>query len=44
MMVFHGCEYFEPYKSFQISSFKVNNKSMKWHYERYFNCNSKNVI
>ena len=28
-------------KSFQ---FKVNNKSMIWHYKRYFNCDSKNVI
>ena len=28
-------------KSFQ---FKVNDKSMIWHYKRYFDCDSKNVI
>ena len=28
-------------KSFQ---FKVNNKSMTWHYDRYFNCDSKGAI
>ena len=24
--------------------FKVNDKSIMWHYKRYFNCDSKNVI
>ena len=32
---------FKPCKSFQ---FKVNGKSMIWHYKHYFNCNSKDVI
>ena len=28
----------------QTFQFKVNEKSMIWHYKRYFNCDSKNVI
>ena len=39
--IYHGCGYFKPCKYFQ---FKVNDKSMIWHYKRYFNCDSKNVI
>ena len=39
--IYHRCGYFKSRKSFQ---FKVSNKSMIWHYKRYFNCDSKNVI
>ena len=39
--IYHVCGYFKRYKSFE---FKVNDKSMIWHYKRYFNCDSKNVI
>ena len=39
--IYHRCGYFKPYKSFQ---FKAKDKSMMWHYKRYFNCDSKNVI
>ena len=39
--IYHRCVFFKPCKSFE---FKVNNKSMIWHYKRYFNCDSKNVI
>ena len=38
--IYHRCGYFKPWKPFH---FKVNNKSMIWHYKRYFNCDSKNV-
>ena len=38
--IYHRCGYFKPCK-FQ---FKVNDKSMIWHYKCYFNCDSKNVI
>ena len=39
--IYHRCGYFNSCKSFQ---FKANNKSTIWHYKRYFNCDSKNVI
>ena len=39
--IYHRCGYFKPCKSFQ---FKVNDNSMIWHYKRYFNCDSKNII
>ena len=39
--IYHRCGYFKPCKSFQ---FKVNDKSIIWHYKCYFNCDSKNVI
>ena len=39
--IYNICRYFKPCKSFQ---FKINNKSLIWHYKRYFNCDSKNVI
>ena len=40
--VYHRCGYFKLCKSFE---FKLNNKSMiLWHYNRYFKCDSKNVI
>ena len=38
--IYHRCGYFKPWKPFH---FKVNNKSMIWHYKRYFNSDSKNV-
>ena len=39
--IYHRCGYFKPCKSFQ---FKANDKFMIWHYKRYFNCDSKNVM
>ena len=39
--IYHRCGYFRLYKSFQ---FKANDKSIIWHYKRYFNCDIKNVI
>ena len=39
--IYHRCGYFKPCKYFR---FKVNDKSMIWHYKRFFNCDSKNVI
>ena len=39
--IYHRCRYFKLCKSFQ---FKPNNKSVIWHYNCYFNCDSKNVI
>ena len=39
--IYHRYGYFKPCKFFQ---FKPNDKSMIWHYKRYFNCDSKNVI
>ena len=39
--IYHRCGYLKPCKSFQ---FKANSNSLIWHYKRYFNCDSKNVI
>ena len=39
--IYHRSGLMKPCKSFQ---FKANNKSITWHYKRYFNCDIKNVI